>query len=228
MSTPPIYTVTSSDIQATEKAFGEYRDWHTSFLDRINDQVGKAIDVTKQLSTFHERLLLICLGTIGFSVTAITTLGSSTKFAGSNFPRHTVTCYVIPAWISLLLCIIISNGIMRQVVELNRSILEQWYQLTSQFTFNVGTTALTRLSTTIRGTVAVGTETKDVSEHMRSLAAQLKALADKAKPDQFEKLLKIAWGKDKTLNHYSSVAVVLFIAGVALLGIAAVKIILSF
>ena len=66
---------------------------------------------------------------------------------------------------------------MRQVVELNRTILEQWYQLTSQYSFHVGATSLTRLSQTMSGTMLVKSEEKDVSQHFTDLAKQLQKLA---------------------------------------------------
>jgi hypothetical protein len=56
--------------------FDNFRSSMRSYMDSVTTSVEKATDVNKQFSAFHERLLLIDLGTIGLSVTALTSVAS--------------------------------------------------------------------------------------------------------------------------------------------------------
>ena len=59
--------------------------------------------LTKNLSAFYERLLLVDVGTIGLSVTALTSF--LPRASGAYFPRGTFLWIVAPAWILVLLSI---------------------------------------------------------------------------------------------------------------------------
>jgi|HubBroStandDraft_6_1064221.scaffolds.fasta_scaffold115257_2 hypothetical protein len=52
--------------------FKDFRGYYGAYVDHVESVVDKSFDVNKQISSFHERLILICIGTLGLSITALT------------------------------------------------------------------------------------------------------------------------------------------------------------
>jgi hypothetical protein len=100
------------------------RDSMRRYADSITTSVEKASDLNKQVSEFHERLLLIDLGTIGLSVTALTSVASKVAMVGSW--KYVVIVPVGFAWCLLLLSAFICRKIMNDYLAANRKLYDEW------------------------------------------------------------------------------------------------------
>src|SRR5271157_2883755 len=105
----------------------EFREKHGAFVDYISTVVDKGFDLNKQISTFHERLILISIGTLSLSITALMAL--IPKVEGVSFPRHAFVTLVAPAWILLFVSITFSRAVMGHMIVANKQLLDEWKRL---------------------------------------------------------------------------------------------------
>jgi hypothetical protein len=128
-----------------------FRDSMRRYVDSITTSVEKATDVNKQFSAFHERLLLIDLGTIGLSVTALTSVAS--KVAMIGFWKYVVIVPVGFAWFLLLLSAFMCRNIMNIFLAANRKLYDEWRMTVNESNAEQIILDLQRLSIVSAGTI---------------------------------------------------------------------------
>ena len=101
---PPEGDQIFGDPAAVTGLFKEFNEWYRLFAQDLGTAADKAIDLNKDIASLHERLLLINIGTIGISLSALISLGG--RITGNLTARHIFVWYVAPARCcsSYLLC----------------------------------------------------------------------------------------------------------------------------
>src|SRR6202035_836942 len=93
----------TGDPATVAQLFKDFRGYYGAYVDHVESVVDRSFDLNKQISSFHERLILICIGTLGLSITALTAF--IPKLQSDHFPRPTFIEFVVPAWILLFISI---------------------------------------------------------------------------------------------------------------------------
>lgn len=217
-----------NDAEKTVQLFKDFRGYYGAYVDHVESVVDKSFDLNKQISSFHERLILICIGTLGLSITALTAF--IPKLQSDHFPRPTFIEFVVPAWVLLFVSITVSRAVMGHIVVANKNLLDQWKRAGDNFNIKQMWLALTALGNSINSTLQV-----DIDGKTQNAAALMKDLADKidkAIPSDLEavnaKELAAAQLTGKHIKRLSYVAVLSMQIGLLLLGISAIKFFLSF
>jgi|SRR5208283_48472 len=204
----------------------EFREKHGAFVDYVSTVVDKGFDLNKQISTFHERLIFISIGTLSLSITALMAL--IPKIAGASFPRQTFIKFVAPAWILLFVSITFSRIVMGHLLVANKLLLDQWKRLGDTYNLKQLVLSVTELSKTFSGTVEIHGKAQDVSAFLADVAKRI----DKALPTdieaQIDRETKAGELTKKAVTWLTHVAVLSLQAALVLLCIAAIKLFLSF
>jgi hypothetical protein len=202
--------------------YAEFRERHGELIDHVAKVVDKSFDLNKQVSSFHERHILICLGTIGLSVTALTSF--MPKIPAATFPRHTFVWYIVPAWILLFVSITYSRSVMANIVISNAAILEEWKVAAETYNIKQMWLCLIKLSSTAQGTVKTGDKERSASSMFSELADRV----NKCVPEVDHTKINAATEKRlKRIKTQSTIAVVAMQIGMILLCISAIKLFLS-
>jgi hypothetical protein len=218
----------TDDTNKTLQLFKEFREHYGAYVDHVEKVVDKGFDLNKQISSFHERLILICIGTLGLSITALTAF--IPKLQSDHFPRPTFIKIVVPAWPLLFISITVSRAVMGHIVVANKYLMEQWKRAGDAFNVKQMCTALTALSNSINTTLQVEIEGKN--QNAVALLKELATKIDKAIPSDMEavntKELAAAQLTGKRVKWLSHIAILSMQIGHLLLGISAIKLFLSF
>ena len=202
--------------------YAEFRERHGEYIDHVAKVVDKSFDLNKQISSFHERLVLICLGTIGLSVTALTSF--MPKIPAVTFPRHTFVWYIVPAWILLFLSMTYSRAVMGNLVLANGALLEEWKAAADTYNIRQMWLCLVKLSSTAQGTLKIGDKERSAS----SMFAKLADAANKCVPEiDHAKTNALVGRRASRIKIQSTIAVASMQIGMILLSISAVKLFLS-
>jgi hypothetical protein len=202
--------------------YAEFRERHGQYIDHLAKAVDKGFDLNKQVSSFHERLILISLGTIGLSLTALTSF--IPKIPGATFPMHTFVWYIVPAWILLFVSITYSRAVMGSLVLANSVLLEDWK--TSADTYNIKQMwiCLLKLSSTAQGTVKTGDKERSAS----AMFAEMADRVNKCVPEVDRVKIKSATEQlVSRIKIQSTIAVTSMQIGMILLCISAITLFLS-
>jgi hypothetical protein len=202
--------------------YAEFRERQGEYIDHVAKVVDKSFDLNKQISSFHERLILICLGTIGLTVTALTSF--MPKIPVVTFPRHTFVWYIVPAWILLFISMTYSRSVMAILVIANAALLEEWKVAAESYNIKQMWLCLVKLSSTAQGTVKTGDKERSAS----SMFAEFADRVNKCVPELDHNKIDLAAGKRvNRIKTQSVIATVSMQIGMILLCISAVKLFLS-
>jgi hypothetical protein len=180
----------------------------------------KAVEQNKHISAFQERLLLLALGTVGLSVTALVSL--STKFE-TPVARSAFTHFVAPAWVLLLVSSWASRNAMAYLIRLNNAILKNVERETRRCDVNRMKRALTRMEGAAKGKIVVEDKVQDISAVLRDAVKSLEEMTS----DNHEALKSETEADSKRLRRVSRIGVWAFQLGLVLLCIAAIKLVLQ-
>lgn len=122
----------SSDPALLAEIFKQLQLWQRQRIDDTAHLTDRAMDLNKQLSAYFERILLLALGTLGVSVTALTAL--IPKLSAVPFPRGSFLWLIVPAWLFLLCSVFMCRYAMIMLVISNKSLYEQLKTLTDTYT----------------------------------------------------------------------------------------------
>jgi len=218
----------TGDSAAVAQLFKDFRGYYGAYVDHVESVVDKGFDLNKQISSFHERLILICIGTLGLSITALTAF--IPKLQSDHFPRPTFIKFVVPAWILLFISITVSRAVMGHIVVANKHLLDEWKRAGDNFNIKQMSVALTALSNSINATLQVDIDGK--TQNAAALMKDLAARFDKAVPNDLEavnaKELAAAQLTGKRVKWLSHISVISMQIGLLLLGISAIRLFLSF
>jgi len=216
----------ATSVASPFELFNEFRDKHGAFIDHFAAVVDKGFDINKQISSLHERLMLISLGTLGLSITALTAF--IPKLPGVNFPRHTFVYFVVPAWILLFVTVTCCRSVMVQVVNANKSLADQWRQQAETYNIKEIWLSLIKLSRAIPGVIQFEGKEQNAGAVFAELAAKIGECVPKDMELQTTTILEASNKLSNQIRIQSRVGMLSMQIGMLLLGIAAIKLFLSF
>lgn len=191
-------------------------------LDDLKTSLDMASSSNKQLSAFFERLLLIDLGTVGLSVTALTSFAS--KLDLTAFRKYAILFIVSCGWVLLLRSAFLCRAVMLQCVMANKSLLTRWEKATSDYHLQAISISTARIRRTVSGTLQVGETAVDMS----SFLSELTDLSDPLTLQEAVTQFRAAINEDKNANLSKGVDAIAAMRtmqiGLVLLGIAAIMI----
>jgi hypothetical protein len=202
--------------------YTEFRERQGVYIDHAAKVVDKSFDLNKQISSFHERLILICLGTIGLSVTAL--ISFMPKIPGVMFPKRTFVWYIVPAWILLFISMTYSRSVMANVVLANAALLEEWKVTADSYNIKQMWLSLVKLSSTAQGTVKTGDKERSASSMFAELADQVNKCVPEVDHNKIDSVTKTRVNRITTQSVVATIAMQI---GMILLCISAVKLFLS-
>ena len=209
------------DHEAYQKAFDQYRAAYSAFLGHSKIALDMGGDANKFIAAFYERIMLVDLGTIGLSITALTTL--SNKFSYPGFHRYTTITMLSVAWLMLLVSSFLCRTVMLQCIAANKEMLAQWRKVTSEYNRQEIRTAAQSMSKTVSGTLVIDGIAVNASALLTGFAEML----DPKTVDMRMKELQDAIAKEGApqpiaTNTEANTAIKLMHFGMLLLGIVAV------
>jgi hypothetical protein len=116
------------DIERIRQVYAEFRESHRDFIDACAKSFDRATDLNKQSAAFYERVLLLNMGILGFSITALTAVSSRFHFGG--FFKYTIASLVGLAWLGLLVSTLFCASIVLDVLRTNRRLYAEWLSVT--------------------------------------------------------------------------------------------------
>jgi hypothetical protein len=176
------------DAAKFSQLFDNLRSSMRRYVDSLSTAFDKASDLNKQQAAFHERLLLIDLGTIGLSVTALTSVASKVAMVG--FRKYLVIVLVGLAWSLLLRSTFLCSAIMLGFLAANRKLYEEWGLTVSQSNGEHITMDFQRLSLGLKGTIQMEDKAVDIATLFNNAATEIRSAFTEAKRAHIEKTLK--------------------------------------
>ena len=209
------------DFEKFRMELDEFRASYRMFLDDSETSLNLASDANKQIAAFYERLLLVDLGTVGLSITALTSFTS--KFSSPGFHKCTILILVSCGWILLLLSAFLCRAVMLQCISANKKLISEWIKITSDYHRQEISLAATRMARTMSGTLHIGNTTVDIPSFLADLTNLVNPATFEKAMGEFQSTLSPE-GARKTISagEQATSAIRLMQLGLALLGIAAV------
>jgi hypothetical protein len=221
--TPQPFTYDASKF---DQLFGSLRSSMQGNLDALSTSFERASDLNKQLSAFHERLLLIDLGTIGLSVTALTSVASKVAMVG--FRKYLIVVLVGLAWCLLLLSAFMCRAIMNDYLAANRKLYEEWRLTVFDSIHERISVDFQRLSLAFQGTIQSEDKTVDPAAVFNDAAAAIRSQSAEAKRAHLEKTLQTGGAKESLSTGQSSLHAIHYMQyAMVLLALAAITLVIA-
>jgi hypothetical protein len=217
---PPEEGHVHGDPNIAPQVFRDFFELYRGFIEQVGVITDKAMDVNKQVSSFHERLMLVDFGTIGISVSALISLTS--KISTNPAARHTFAQYVAPAWVLLLASTMMCRNVMALTVGANRKMLEEWSQKVGSYNIVQAMRTLMKMSNTLSGVITVDSESRDVSAYFADEAKKVQVFLQEQAKIPVPSLSAI----EQPGKWQSRLAVITMQIALILLGVAAIKLFL--
>jgi hypothetical protein len=202
---------------------------HRTYLDDTKTSIQIATDTNKQISSIHERLMLINLGAIGLSVTALTSVGGKLSTFGAH--RNTVIICASLGWLLLLSSALLCRAVMFRCIGANKHFMNQWMQTVSAYHRQQIAVVASRINQTFQGSVPIGGRAVDARG---ILSAVVSAVQSNELPDPkttTEKLQALLENKspavDRVSGKLSAAALVTMQFGFISLGVAAILLVVG-
>ena len=176
---PPEDGKISGDPAVVSQLFRDFFELYRQWLDRLAAVTDRAMEVNKQIISLNERLMLLNLGTIGISVSALISLG--TKVASNPAARHAFVRYVAPSWVLLLLSAMMCRNVMVFTIGANRKLLEDWTQRVTSFNIVQMQRSVLKMSKALTGTITVNSVSHDVSAMFAETAKEAENVLEQLK-----------------------------------------------
>jgi hypothetical protein len=187
---PPAEQHVSGDpakmLEGATAFFTAYR----SLVDDIGSGVEKSLEVNKQIAALYERFLLVDIGTIALSVTAITSLASRPNAVPTH--KYTFVLLIGLAWLLLLPSTFCCRAMITAAAAGNAKILHEWRGIATSLNLQQVARACLLLSKAISGTAVVQGEKRDMSAFFSSMAHNLIGVVNEEQQKRLEKALQPA------------------------------------
>lgn len=200
--------------------FQSFHLLYREFLNDIAKRVDLATELNKQTSAFYERLMLVSLGTISLSVTAVTSFAPKAAVL-SPHGKHVITWLIAIAWVLLLLAVFACRQAVAVLNHATGAAFSQWNSMTMSYYSEHISKRLNDISSAISGSIVHEGEEKDASKLLSELSQKIKAgLGEEAK----KKLDKLT---TTDVNRVGRLAVLSVQFALVLLCVAAIKILFA-
>jgi hypothetical protein len=214
------------DAATFSRLFDNVRSSIQRYVDSISTAFDKASDLNKQQAAFHERLLLIDLGTIGLSVTALTSVASKVAMVG--FRKYLVVVLVGLAWCLLLRSTFLCSAIMLGFLAANRKLYEESMLTVSQSNGKHIILDFQRLSLGLKGTIQMEDKAVDAATLFNNTATEIRSTLSEAKRAHLEKTLKTGGAKEgMSTGQKSQLAIRYMQLALMLLAVAAMILVIA-
>ncbi len=216
----------SVDFEKFSKLLENFRGSTREYLGFCSEAFESARDLNKQLFSFHERLLLIDLGTIGLSVTALTSVAS--KAAVIGWRKYLIMTLVGFAWGALLMSAFLCRAVMNDYLGANRKLYNEWLANGLELTGGSVANDLRRLPLAFRGTFQFQGELTDAATLFNRGAAEIQGAFNEAKRLHLENTLKTGGAKEGLSTAAASVHAIRYMQwALMLLAVAALVLVIS-
>ena len=174
------------DLDKTPENFRRAEERHRTFLADLTIGLDKGLDLNKTIASYFERLMLLALGSLAFSITVITSIAPKVQVPG--FPKDSFFAVVIPAWVLLVFCTFCCWAIMSRTVAASRKLYGHWSDITINADYNRMWLSATELSKSLeKNGPALAPHAKELADfaaHMRKHIDEDEAVK------KFQKMLK--------------------------------------
>lgn len=161
-------------------SFRVYREDSTVALD-------KATDANRDLASFNEKLMLLSLGTIGLSVSAL--ISFVTKFALSGTHKVLVITLASAAWGMLLVAAILFRRLVSECMAANQKILFEWLNAMKEYNGSSISFRGRRVGLAFSGTAIYNDEIYDPKAMFDKLSDDTAALFASPEAEHFKNML---------------------------------------
>lgn len=218
---PPEEPKAFGDPAVANKLFSDFHELYRQWVDHASELTDKSFDVNKQVASFHERLMLLDIGMLGISISALISLG--TRVASNPAAKHTFVWYVAPSWVLLLLSVTACRNVMAFCIEGNRVMLQNWVAKLESYNLQQLYRIITKLAANLSGSVTIDNAPRDVSVIFSDSAKLVQAALENQNKTHTPTL---SAGSSYS-KWQSKTAVLSMQIALVLLGIAAIKLFLS-
>jgi len=208
----------SGDPAVLKELFAEFNQWYRYYLESVATMTEKAMNFNQQVSSFHERLLLIALGTIGISLSAM--ISFAAKLSTDPSARKVFIHWVAPAWILLILSAVMSRNVMAFVLRINRALFTEWQKVVNNYHVNQIGLSLTKMSKHVTGALTVDSKPRPVAEIFEELSRNAQHTFDVAKAASLELVIR---SDSKQLKYQGVISVWSMQIALVLLCVAAIR-----
>jgi hypothetical protein len=151
-----------------EKASTTFRELYRQHIDDTKARLSLFIDTNKQISAFYERLMLVDLGTIGLSVTAL--IAYASKFSLFSTQKLAVVLLISCAWMLLLVSSFLCRDRVLACIVANKVLASAFDNLVHDYhRQGISTTAIL-MSQSVSGSLKVGDEELDITQLFSKLS----------------------------------------------------------
>jgi hypothetical protein len=210
----------SFDAEKFSKLYDNLRGSFRTYVEDSTIATEKMTGMNKEIGAFHERLMLLDLGTIGLSVSALISFVS--KFTLMGFHKHVVIALASGAWCLLLISAICCRSVTTKCLAANRKLLHDWMFGVSDMNGAAIVADMHRLSDAFIGVATVNDATFDPKAIFAQLAIDSKAKFDEAKLDYLNKCVSNLSIDTKAVGRAGMWAILLMQLALLLLGVTAV------
>jgi hypothetical protein len=181
---------------------------------------GKMNEANKDLAQFYERLMLLALGSIGLSVSALISFVS--RFPLNGIHKVIVVSLASTSWIFLFISAMYCRSVISDCMASNRHLLNKWMTELSDGHASAIGFHMQRMGTVFTGTAVVGGEIYDPKEVLAEGAKELVALFDTKEKARLKKVIEETKFDTKDTSRRARVAVLLLHWALLLLAITSV------
>jgi hypothetical protein len=181
---------------------------------------GKAADANKEIASFYEKLMLLGLGTIGLSVTALISFVS--KFALTGSHKIVIVSLASVAWGLLFVSAFLCSRVIFGFMAANKRLLYQWLINTSDDNCASIMLHISNLGNVFSGTSSRDGEPYDPKTELSKLATDTKNLFESSDKEHLRKAMEQLKLQPPQMGKFGGWAVVLLQSAFLLLAITTV------
>ncbi len=210
----------SVDRELLTRFMAEFRGLVDEIFKHADLELDKGTELNKQISGFSEKMLLLNVGTIGLSVSALISYAS--KFTLVGWHKYLIASLVAFGWMSLVLSSGLCGLIMAVCLASNRLLYKQWMASLSEYYGGGILSKIANLSQAFHGTFVVNGQTVEAKDLfnplIESTRVRWQALVDEQRNGHTENLSTL---KKVSTGETGASALRLTQIGMVSLGIAA-------
>jgi hypothetical protein len=173
------------DVKALQEFMREFRDAQRSGIDLSLSLLDRSTRIHENAASYYEKLILVDGGTIALSLSLLGAL--MTRSAGGHVPRQAFEYLVCPAWILLLLSIVLCQRCILAFHNTNVALYRKVAVASQAYENQYQSVLIARFSRLIEGEIRLGEDVHDATK----IFSQLSDVLLKAGNDQNQQIGKL-------------------------------------
>ena len=199
-----------------ENLLGSYRTYREDSAVAF----GKMTDMNKEIAAFNEKLMLLSLGTIGLSVSALITFVSRFPLVGAH--KIIIIVFASTAWGMLLISASCFRSVIADCMMANKKLLYEWISTMQDVHGSAIKFHSKRVGTAFTGTLVHDGALIDPKEVFAKLAEQTETYFQSAEVQHYKNVLAQIKVQPELTGKVSKSALVLLQVALLLLAITAI------